>query len=203
MISIDHPTLPPRLPLAGWIRPPGALNHTSCILRCSRAVSMLSRESHYLNQLSLAIDGLDATRFAQAWDSTVARHDVLRTRSLGGAEPAVASGAPQRPSPVRVSTGAAQRPGHGGRRSGPRRARGRFRPWSGAFAAGVAGTPGRTALPIDFEQSSLVLDGWSSSRLIAEVLSTTAQHHPRSGRALHRLRAVAQQRTRAAPDLLA
>ena len=38
-----------------------------------------SGESHYINQLSLAIEGLDASRFAQAWDTTVARHDVLRT----------------------------------------------------------------------------------------------------------------------------
>ncbi|WP_426209548.1 non-ribosomal peptide synthase/polyketide synthase [Pseudomonas sp. TWR2-1-1] len=129
-------------------------------------------ESHYLNQLSLAIDGLDATRFAQAWDSTVARHDVLRTRFLweGLSQPLQAVRRSV-PSPVRVLDWRERSDRVTAVEDLPREER------EDGFDLGQA--PLLRVLLVRLEEQRyqlilsshhLLLDGWSSSRLIAEVL---------------------------------
>lgn len=146
------------------------------------------------NQLSLAIDGLDATRFAQALDSTVARHDVLRTRFLweGLSQPLQAVEAAacrrqcapdwrERSDWVTAVEDLAREEREDG------------------FDLGQA--PLLRVLLVRLEEQRyqlilsshhLLLDGWSSSRLIAEVSAASPRNTTRrSGRALHRLRAVA------------
>ena len=45
-----------------------------------------TRESAYLNQMRVDIDGLDSKRFKAAWDTVVERHDILRTGFLSQGE---------------------------------------------------------------------------------------------------------------------
>ncbi|WP_071323165.1 non-ribosomal peptide synthetase [Janthinobacterium sp. 1_2014MBL_MicDiv] len=45
------------------------------------------QDGAYLNQLRVDIDGLDAARFAAAWQAVIARHDILRTAFLPQAAP--------------------------------------------------------------------------------------------------------------------
>ncbi|MCD5997228.1 amino acid adenylation domain-containing protein [Pseudomonas sp. CDFA 602] len=129
-------------------------------------------ESHYLNQLSLAIDGLDAPRFKQAWDTTVARHDVLRTAFLweGLSQPLQAVRRSV-PSPVRlldwreradretaVETLASQE-----REAG-------FDLGTAPLIRVLLVRLGEQRYQLILTSHHLLLDGWSSSRLIAEVL---------------------------------
>ncbi|WP_332847130.1 non-ribosomal peptide synthetase [Pseudomonas lactucae] len=129
-------------------------------------------ESHYLNQLSLAIDGLDALRFKQAWDTTVARHDVLRTRFLweGLSQPLQAV-LRSVPSPVRlldwreradreiaVQTLAEQERNEG------------FDLGTAPLLRVLLVRLGEQRYQLILTSHHLLLDGWSSSRLIAEVL---------------------------------
>jgi len=129
-------------------------------------------ESHYLNQLSLAIDGLDAPRFKQAWETTVARHDVLRTAFLweGLSQPLQAVRRSV-PSPVRlldwreradretaVETLASQE-----REAG-------FDLGAAPLIRVLLVRLGEQRYQLILTSHHLLLDGWSSSRLIAEVL---------------------------------
>ncbi|MGQ9372116.1 amino acid adenylation domain-containing protein, partial [Azospirillum sp. A39] len=131
----------------------------------------------YINQMAVDVHGLDPGRFRAAWEAAVARHDVLRTGF------AFAGGAP---SGQRVFAGAAlplrelewRGPGRNDRAAG-----------AGALAAAAAEERAR---PFDLERPPLMrlllirlgedrhrlvwtyhhalIDGWSVSRLIGDVL---------------------------------
>ncbi|MET3717903.1 non-ribosomal peptide synthase/polyketide synthase [Pseudomonas sp. PvP001] len=129
-------------------------------------------ESHYLNQLSLAIDGLDAARFQQAWDTTVARHDVLRTAFLweGLSQPLQAVRRSV-PSVVRLLDWRDRSEGDGAVEALAKEERDE--------GFDLARAPLLRVLLVRLDEQRyqliltshhLLLDGWSSSRLIAEVL---------------------------------
>ncbi|NSX02819.1 non-ribosomal peptide synthetase [Cupriavidus gilardii] len=123
----------------------------------------------YVNQLAITLDGLDAERFRSAWDETVARHEILRTGFIWIDSQAMQAVYRQVPSPVRIDA---------------------ERDWSESACDDAALEERKLAFALDaaplmrvrllrlnanryrmiWTSHHLLLDGWSTARLIGEVL---------------------------------
>ncbi|WP_456280959.1 amino acid adenylation domain-containing protein [Cupriavidus sp. JZ107] len=123
----------------------------------------------YVNQLAITLDGLDADRFGAAWDETVARHEILRTGFVWIDGQAMQAVYRQVPSPVRIDA---------------------QRQWNESECEDVALAERKQAFSLDtpplmrvrllylganryrmiWTSHHLLLDGWSTARLIGEVL---------------------------------
>ncbi|XQU70461.1 Amino acid adenylation domain-containing protein [Cupriavidus sp. H18C1] len=123
----------------------------------------------YVNQLAITLDGLDADRFRSAWDETVARHEILRTGFVWIDGQAMQAVYRQVPSPVRIDA---------------------ERDWNESACENVALEERKLAFALDtaplmrvrllrlganryrmiWTSHHLLLDGWSTARLIGEVL---------------------------------
>ncbi|KAB0596434.1 non-ribosomal peptide synthetase [Cupriavidus gilardii] len=123
----------------------------------------------YVNQLAITLDGLDADRFGAAWDDTVARHEILRTGFVWIEGQAMQAVYRQVPSPVRIDA---------------------QQHWNESECEDVALAERKQAFSLDtpplmrvrllrlganryrmiWTSHHLLLDGWSTARLIGEVL---------------------------------
>ncbi|MBO4122688.1 amino acid adenylation domain-containing protein, partial [Cupriavidus gilardii] len=123
----------------------------------------------YVNQLAITLDGLDAERFRSAWDEAVARHEILRTGFIWIDGQAMQAVYRQVPSPVRIDA---------------------ERSWEESECEDVALDERKLAFALDtaplmrvrllrldseryrmiWTSHHLLLDGWSTARLIGEVL---------------------------------
>ncbi|MCG5236756.1 non-ribosomal peptide synthetase [Xanthobacter oligotrophicus] len=135
-----------------------------------------SGEGAYVNQLRVTIAGLDAQRFAAAWARAVARHDILRSAFLWTAD----LGAPLQAVRRHVPFGVQHHPPMDAADTAALdaiaqddRARG--------FALDAAPLMRVRLVPLGSEAHHfiwtahhLLLDGWSSARLMAEVLADYA-----------------------------
>ncbi|MFG1363950.1 amino acid adenylation domain-containing protein [Xanthobacter versatilis] len=135
-----------------------------------------SGDGAYVNQLSVTITGLDAERFAAAWVRAVARHAILRsaflwTADLGAPLQAVRRHVPfamDRHAPIdRADTSALDAIAQNDRARG--------------FALDAAPLMRIRLVPLGADghhfiwtAHHLLLDGWSSARLMAEVLADYA-----------------------------
>ncbi|MFG1349956.1 amino acid adenylation domain-containing protein [Xanthobacter autotrophicus] len=130
----------------------------------------------YVNQLRVTIAGLDADRFAAAWERAVARHDILRSTFLWTADLGAPVQAVRRHVPFGVRHHApidAADPAALDAIAQDERARG--------FALDAAPLMRICLVPLGADAHHLVwtahhllLDGWSSARLMAEVLADYA-----------------------------
>ncbi|MCG5262391.1 amino acid adenylation domain-containing protein [Cupriavidus gilardii] len=123
----------------------------------------------YVNQLAITLEGLDAERFRSAWDETVARHEILRTGFIWIDGQAMQAVYRQVPSPVRIDA---------------------ERDWNESACDDAALEERKQAFALDtaplmrvrllrldanryrmiWTSHHLLLDGWSTARLIGEVL---------------------------------
>ncbi len=123
----------------------------------------------YVNQLAITLDGLDAERFRSAWDETVARHEILRTGFVWIDGQAMQAVYRQVPSPVRLDAKSS---------------------WTESACEDIALAERKQPFALDtappmrvrllrlgtnryrmiWTSHHLLLDGWSTARLIGEVL---------------------------------
>ncbi|MBO4122683.1 amino acid adenylation domain-containing protein, partial [Cupriavidus gilardii] len=123
----------------------------------------------YVNQLAITLDGLDAERFRSAWDEAVARHEILRTGFIWIDGQAMQAVYRQVPSPVRIDEALNWSETELDEVALAERQR--------AFTLDTAPLMRVRLLRLDSERyrmiwtsHHLLLDGWSTARLIGEVL---------------------------------
>ncbi|PLQ00210.1 non-ribosomal peptide synthetase, partial [Cupriavidus pauculus] len=123
----------------------------------------------YVNQLRLDIDGLDAGRFAQAWHAVQARHDILRTGFVGDASGHAQWVASALPLPLRevdlrdAARDAVDTLAVAEREQG-------FDVTRAPLQRLVLARTGESQHHFIWTHHHLLLDGWSTSQLLAEVL---------------------------------